>query len=1263
MTTITNILNGLFGYNQDSPSPDTLPDQQVTRKGSQILLNRSNSKPVQVISNIPNKIPPVQNDEPSFFDRMVMEFGAFGVKTVLALNSTKKRDINVVRSIVADSDDIFDFINRERPRLEQLIAKQIPALDEFIKGHGETADQVMEELILHVLGNLVLEIIPKDLKMIAINGGRLPDAYQLEPEALAEKCLLRLIDVIGPHLDKADATVKSTADITGALFTPLADDLFDLLLPPDDAFRALIPAFVLPIITKFISDQFLDKYAPFKHWILGEDMEALPDEPSLIQEELNYYIPMILEKVTDYSIRQDLAFFQNLTGQDDVQEIVEKFSGPLLELMDLPVDKLDAYGLSDPNLVKKASEAAILRALSNACSVIFENKLEKDRQVSTDVALRKIVKYFTKKLRKDFKEAGYHENTLEQFYPASVSCVGLFLPQFAWLDSLMERNQEKLLKPLAEAHFSFYNATIKDTSEEEYKARLRDVLWEYHEVVRSGKFGSSRVPLSNPTKDQSVLAGIEPAVEQLYLLCDSSTKIIRSMGADYIGDMPQTLKFLQGLQKTLDPENQLSDEVLTTITSAINKILTGGDPEIQIFGDRCQHVIKSMVFKGLVRWLEKVPAALRSPPEELLFKALTLPLSIGVEGLDVDDLDPTVNAWIDLVFDADEDLPIPDSLKDMAEKVIRDKASSLVSKIYAAVTSWIVDRNNAEAELNDLFPSKNPLKMCRLIPHLAVEGIPYGIRENQDKITEQIMKHIASLLPPNSDLSVLEKIVSGFVNQLGDNNSDDFKKLLEFVGIFSETAAIRFIGNVFGRIHQMENDGVNLTSVLEDLLQGTLGIANEHMKGINVAKEDADKTILNRDELIQSFEAQGILHSALRDDASKDEFFKKVTLTIFEIFKIKKDTDFPVPDYAKESVYDLLTQVTPPILNDACDLIRDASTINRILVSALNQGSQEDDISILDRLFSQEHKDFKEHLKDLDSKFSDQFQSDLQEALGETVQALVGLQTDRIPKYLVKNEGLRRYAAEAISQPIRAELRNKKTGNPISLLTMLDGAFGKVSDSLAPAAWDEDNLVYFETSFKGKVQIDDQTGEPKQSAVPNLARFFPKTQKEKALKVKYDTYQDKKTKKNVPRYLRKLISDQTSQIAIEAFILFWAHLEKEFSQWLVTHIGEEYGEKVYNVLLPITRWVIKYPLSIGMIIFNYSVWLIASQVLKWVLSKEAEEIVEDVNTNIHDNAIYKGLELILDRYADELASIDNDDLSDESNVDDSAYNLDDLDDD
>lgn len=401
------------------------------------------------------------------------------------------------------------------------------------------------------------------------------------------------------------------------------------------------------------------------------------------------------------------------------------------------------------------------------------------------------------------------------------------------------------------------------------------------------------------------------------------------------------------------------------------------------------------------------------------------------------------------------------------------------------------------------------------------------------------------------------------------------------------------------------------------------------------------------------------MHPALVDEPNKKAFFNKLTFILFEIFNIKKESNFPVPDYAKELVYDALSFITPEILNNACDYVRDASTINGILVSALNQSSKDDSISILDRLFSQEHKDFKEHLKDLDSKFSDQFQLDLQKELGGTVEALVGLQKDRIPKYLVKNEGLKSYAAEAIGQPLRAELRNKKTGAPISLLTMLDKVFEKVGDSLAPSLWVDESLVYLETSFKGVVRIDRQTGKPKQSNAPNLARLFPKTPKEKAQKVKFDDYIVRKTEKNVPRYLRKLISDQTSQIAIEAFILFWAHLEKEFSQWLVSNFGEEYGEKIYNVLLPITRWVIKYPLSIAMIVFNYTIWLIASQLLKWVISKQAVEIVKDVNINIHDNAIYKGLELVLARYADELEAIRNDVIVDASVSDsDSGSDLD-----
>lgn len=351
-----------------------------------------------------------------------------------------------------------------------------------------------------------------------------------------------------------------------------------------------------------------------------------------------------------------------------------------------------------------------------------------------------------------------------------------------------------------------------------------------------GKFGSTRVPLHKPTKAQSILAGIEPTVEQLYQLCNSSINLIRSKGADHLGDVSLTISFIQKIQKTFKVENQFSAEALTTLSSAMNKIFKGADPEIDFFGDQCQHIFKSIIFKAMVRLLEKVPAGLRSP-EELFFKAFALPLSIGAEGFDVNNIEPTVNAWIDLVFDVKEDLPIPISMKDGAEKEIRKKTSALVTKIYKVVTSWIVDSSTSEAELNDLFPSKNPLRVCRMIPHLVVEGIPYGIRENQDTMMKEIMPLIASVLPKGSDLGLMERIIKGFISNLGDNNSDDFKKVLEFIGLFSETAAIRFIGNVFNRIHQLEVEGIGQTSVLEDLMIGNLEIVKEHLNGINTAKK------------------------------------------------------------------------------------------------------------------------------------------------------------------------------------------------------------------------------------------------------------------------------------------------------------------------------------------------------------------------------------------------------------------------------------------
>lgn len=1134
-------------------------------------------------------------------------------KIALEILLDTEADKKIIQSKIpqADSDRLLQQIQLEVPHLTALIQKILPSLDQYFQTQSDDTEDLLNRCLIHILANLAKQ-----------NGGSTAEEF-------IENCMFHLATILGPQFNEIDSEIADGTELSKDLFLPLADLLFDAIFFQDNIFSPFKNTIVNTM------SEFLHKgYAPIATWLEGEKSGDASVDNFLYQDEIDHFAPLILEKVTDYYINKDRNFLNQLTGKDDFSKIIEKSApslcGQVLKKFDLPLDKMGLKGRKD--LLEKAIEAAILRCAVNLSEELFENGM------TPESFIQEVVSHFSKKLHFacNYAESQKQPVKVDHFYQASCNLAQIFLPKkMDWLNKFIERRQERLVKPVAEIHHSFYTALYNEGTIESYKERLRKVLTDPN----------------RPDED------VGPRVDQLYNLCQNGMAFLKERGTEYFAKDGKVLILLNYLQE--GNANALDDAVLQTLESGIQLIISEDDKDISWVGSTIKHWGATRLFQALICWFEKVPEDKRYPIDKLLFNAFELILQKAEDPLDLltqseeenpfakESLEPVVKELIALFSEGDlnlkdeADLTLPEKIEKMCMEWIQNGCQSSLSKILVTITSWTRDPKASAEKLENLFQSKNMLRLCNLGKHVVTQGIPYYLNDKGDELTDKyIMPTLAPFLSETGEeaeanleeYQALRTMIHGFWKEFGENDSPEKQKLIHFLGVFLETASVRLLGNVFERISAGD-------SKLEDLL--TLGVEEAilHFTAIGDTKRAVKKSKPLRSELVQEFEKRKILHPALQGEDQKEAFYKKLADQVFIILDIDENSELPIPDWSKGFSFEMQEKMLPNILNEITKFLCDTGTINQILISILNHVIEDkaQEAPLLQRLFP-DKKTRQAMMADLEPKFNDAYQTELQKKLAEAIEALIKMHPDRIPKLLMRSDKIKAYAGEAIGQPLREQIRDPESNTPISLLTIIDKVVGSYLNEIAPGKLDETTgeFTYYKTTLEGDVKKDD-SGNPIETDAPNLSRFFPKTDKEKIKAKKLKAKQTKDAAKNVPKLLKHIIDHQTDQIAINAFIKKWAKLEKSLIDKMVAWFGDRYGKGISSVLLTLLRFFIKLPVGFGVLVFNYTIWLVASQILKLIFNKQAQKRAQDVGVDIHDNVVLRMTEKVVDQYAQALA--------------------------
>lgn len=432
--------------------------------------------------------------------------------------------------------------------------------------------------------------------------------------------------------------------------------------------------------------------------------------------------------------------------------------------------------------------------------------------------------------------------------------------------------------------------------------------------------------------------------------------------------------------------------------------------------------------------------------------------------------------------------------------------------------------------------------------------------------------------------------------------------------------------------HEIKNE-----SLMEGIVLKMLGLGKDHFDVLGgIAK--GKKKDCQREEVLAEFERAGKLHPAVRGGAAKDEFFKKWSHQIFQVTGISEKSYLPIPEFLKGWLWNLIQDtIVPKILVKAMDAARKPTNLNKLIVAAIKDSAdavKNDEDSVWAKLIPDEDA---QRTSNSSLRFNDSYQSKLEEGIAGIFDAVIQPQGNSIPRFLmnIKVKEKRPFldkTATAVGQAFRGAILRNPQGQPVPTLELLNTAMGLMADSMAEVEWSDsqDKVVFPKTDFEGK-KIPPQNGTVEYTERPNLNRFFPKTEEEKRAAEAIELKDRKQAAKDVPHYLRKVISKETKSFVADKFLESWNKFEAKFKEKCPT---------LYKIIMPILTFLVKIPLRFTIVLFlDMCIWCIVNAVLKLVLSKQIEKYAQDTNVDAYDNMLHKGVEFVMDKIAEGMGQV------------------------
>lgn len=546
-----------------------------------------------------------QNVSGGIFQKMGNAFVA-SKAMAFAVNVVSNQYINSDKEFLTQltgSEDISVAIKKIAPQLPLAIQKFLPdAMARFANKQQESAEKVIEALIIHVIANLAVQLYPDQSVQFK---AKQPISKKITLEKLTHDVTTHVLYLLADEFNNIDKDIHNENDITPDRFIALSNKMIALALP---ATNTGVVGFGDRLLAKYLSNELptrlMQVYKPFGIWLTGGEVKI--DEVKLGDSDLNELIP-ILEKfgafiancMAESHLEKDKALLKRLTGVEDAQKLVEHLAPQVIEgLLEsekvrdfLETLSFDPLGIIDRNgeTISNVSTSLILKVIANIAREVFAEEKAKNITIPMDEFVERFAMGVSDIVGTHIREIKQANNpTQKNYQPMAEHLLRIVLPKDRIVRSFLDRRKDRLTESLSGILKKYYESIVPSSDIiEESKQQLREILW-----VRSEQ--QSKNPLSEdlpeiPTKKLSKEFGVEKVVDQLFNVCHNLTNLCRTFIAKELSDADviedQMHSTLAGFA--------IPEGLLTGVAGGLCKLISKGhkvsDPQVII---RCLQKFK-----------------------------------------------------------------------------------------------------------------------------------------------------------------------------------------------------------------------------------------------------------------------------------------------------------------------------------------------------------------------------------------------------------------------------------------------------------------------------------------------------------------------------------------------------------------------------------------------------------------------------------------------------------------------------------------------
>lgn len=1086
----------------------------------------------------------------------------------------------------------------------------------------DSVKKIIGNLVLHVLANFGREIFSEKL------------AEKISLEKFFQEIGFFLFRIIQKDLIAIDEEVKTSKNLPLKKFESLATKILDIALPKDQESRfsqlfvkteksmakrlALEPLTACLVLT-------------YKQWILKEKQDSPSRLKEIEKEEFEKLKPLIektkqainflTKAFCNHVLQEENRYFESLTLSKELAPMLLDALSPLVKQIALALPP--QYGdfiVEDPEGLQKLIAALLIKIVANITREFCEK--ENVKYLSEEDLVCKIVLYTFSTVHENYLGVT-EKSTLkkkikpEYFLPFVKRGIELILPESRWILEIVERRFPEVMISICHVMYDF-DSVFQLPSKKNSKQRLRERLWNVEELNVEcrdmlSKLGGT-IP-EKPDKQSSRILGKEEIIDRIYFCCKRIAKQTIEMSRVSLENIDELITTINHAYPNF-VQNPLKDHVLR----GLKKAFISKDPGFEKMLSFFQKGIARYLFQSFVTYLEQVHPEKKLSSTALLSSALVkfiqvfashLPNIKEKNSVSAVNFQPLSSAiW--KLFLQKNSFASTSWLKQIAELLNKEVLPFFLFKSYKETLIWDDPLENRE-RLHKVFGNNRAAEACRILGHYIQELSKNYCRVRSKDLAELLVESTGEYflkMPSKPEkLNELRRIFTCVLKGLGRSETP----LCPFIGTYAENALLHVFADFAEMIVAVENNYAENKphegSLNVRLMLMSFQNLAKHFSEINKVKNKLGEKHASRvalEAMVAAFERSGQLHRAMnpKKPKNKELFFVEQSKKIVSLFGVNSDQPLPLPSPLKTFGFDLFQEVLLPIALEAIvEKAMDSHTLHGGLLGFLKQVNQ-----------TMQNAD-QEAGKKLPENF---FSLQIEQVCGNLLEELLGLQPSLIARKLMKYRSVRDKAGAALAS---------------NTTKMFEKSFIQLI---------EDFIYQFlplVLKHGGRWESKKGTNGPKDclvtlkkqgtKLVPGWDFGFPETKKErKDQKIELNKKREK-TLVELQRELTGMITKQAKLTWKAALAGIWVDLQVQFDKEITANF-DQYGLEVKHVLDKVCRFMHDYFFKFIGMLFIYPLHSLSWALLHFYFKHQAKLRIEDIESKIHVDLIFKELEGSID---------------------------------